>query len=268
MFESINPFSSFSISNSEESKLFYADILGLKVSEESMPTGERMLTLNLDGGGKVLMYPKPDHKPATFTVLNLPVKEIHSAVKELKDKGVEFIHYDGNDEEEINHNDGPLIAWFKDPSGNFLSVMEQHQEFTTTRFFAAPIEKLFLYWTDKNLLEQWNYPDGMNLRVPKFEAKVGGSYRYEHFNDEGVYVCTGEIKEFIPNKKLVMVDQVQGPDGKMLFKDLELVIEFKDATEGCEMTATQRGFDDPEALDQCKVGWEQSMNRLQQLLRQ
>lgn len=268
MFETIKPFTSFSIKDSAASKAFYADVLGLNVSEECMPEGQRMLTLNLDGGGKVLLYPKPDHEPATFTVLNLPVKEIHSAVKELGERGIKFEHFDGNDGDEINHNEGPLIAWFKDPSGNYLSVMELQMEFRTTRFFSVSREKLFMYFTDKNLIEQWAYPNGMNLRVPKFEARLGGQYRFEHTNNEGVWVCTGTVKEFNPNQRLVQEDTVRGPAGKLMFEKLEAITEFQDMREGSEVSITQRGFKNQDDLDGCKVGWEQSLKHLSALLQQ
>jgi uncharacterized protein YndB with AHSA1/START domain/predicted enzyme related to lactoylglutathione lyase len=268
MFETIKPYSSFSIKDPIATKAFYSDVLGLNVSEETMAEGERMLTLNLDGGGKILMYPKPDHVPATFTVLNLPVKEIHSAVKDLNERGIKFEHYEGNDGEEINHNCGPSIAWFKDPSGNFLSVMEVQHQFTTTRFFAVTREKLFNFFTDKNLIEKWAYPDGMILRVPKFEARTDGEYRFEHTNKEGVWVCTGSVKEFIPNQKLVQEDTVRGPDGKLMFEKLEAITEFKDVRDGTEVSITQRGFENQDDLDGCKIGWEQSLKHLGTLLQQ
>lgn len=267
MFETIRPFSSFSIKDSVSSKDFYQNVLGLNVSEETMPAGERLLTLNLDGGGKVLLYPKPDHTPATFTVLNLPVKEIQSAVIDLKNRGIRFEHFEGNDANEINHNDGPLIAWFKDPSGNFLSVMEVSGEFTTTKFFATPREKLFSYFTDKNLLEQWAYPDGMNLRVPEFEARVDGKYRMEHTNSAGVWVATGYLREFVPSQKLLQVDTIHKPDGKVVGKDLETLTVFKDVENGTEVSITARGFEDPADLNDCKVGWEQCLKHLTDLLR-
>jgi hypothetical protein len=85
-----------------------------------------MLTLNLAGGGKVLIYPKDDHEPASFTVLNFPVKDIDGAVEGLTKAGVEFERYEGagQDERGIAREYPPPIAWFKDPAGNILAVLE------------------------------------------------------------------------------------------------------------------------------------------------
>ena len=87
-----------------------------------------MLTLHLRGGGTVLIYPKDDHEPATFTVLNFPVDDIEQAVEQLTKAGVRFEHYEGDlqtDEQGIFRGGGPKIAWFKDPAGNVLSVLEE-----------------------------------------------------------------------------------------------------------------------------------------------
>ena len=83
-----------------------------------------MLMLSLGGQTEVLIYPKKDHVPASFTVLNFPVENVEDAVKKLSGKGVSFEHYEGADEAGVMHNEGPVIAWFKDPAGNFLSYTE------------------------------------------------------------------------------------------------------------------------------------------------
>ena len=102
---------------------FYSKTLGLKVTEE-----HGLLTLHLAGGNNVLIYPKPDHVPATFTVLNFPVDDVDLAVDELSKRGVRFEKYNGpeikTDEKGIMRGNGPTIAWFKDPAGNILSVLE------------------------------------------------------------------------------------------------------------------------------------------------
>jgi predicted enzyme related to lactoylglutathione lyase len=116
-------FSSFSVDDIPRAKTFYAQTLGLEVTEEN-----GMLGLQLAGGGVVLVYPKVDgHVPATFTVLNFPVASIEDAVDALVAAGVTFERYDGmeQDERAIDRGEGPLIAWFKDPAGNILSVVEQ-----------------------------------------------------------------------------------------------------------------------------------------------
>ena len=115
-------FSGFSSNDISKCREFYADKLGLNVSED-----HGMLTLNLAGGAKVIIYPKPNHEPASFTVLNFPVKDVDQAVDRLVKAGVEFEHYQGMnlDERGIMRGQGPTIAWFKDPAGNILSVLEQ-----------------------------------------------------------------------------------------------------------------------------------------------
>ena len=127
MFKDIKAFSSFSADDIHKAKEFYGQTLGLEVSE----TNEG-LDLQIAGGGHVFIYPKPNHAPASFTVLNFPVDDIDSAVDELKALGVEFESYDGElktDEKGIfrggEEGSGPEIAWFKDPAGNILSVLEE-----------------------------------------------------------------------------------------------------------------------------------------------
>ena len=92
------------------------------------PEDHGLLTLHLPGGNNVLIYPKPNHVPATFTVLNFPVEDVDVAVDELKERGVQFEHYNqGNlktDEKGIMRGNGPTIAWFKDPAGNILSLLK------------------------------------------------------------------------------------------------------------------------------------------------
>jgi len=106
-----------------KAKKFYGETLGFKVSED-----HELLTLHLAGGNNVLIYPKPDHVPAMFTILNFPVDDVDAAVDELKKRGVRFEIYDlpdiKTDEKGIMQGNGPTIAWFKDPAGNILSVLE------------------------------------------------------------------------------------------------------------------------------------------------
>lgn len=116
-------FSGFAAPDIAKVKEFYGENLGLKVSEE-----HGLLTLYLAGGNNVLIYPKADHVPATFTVLNFPVRDVDQAVDELSKRGVRFEKYDGSeiktDEKGIMRGNGPTIAWFKDSAGNILSVLE------------------------------------------------------------------------------------------------------------------------------------------------
>ena len=121
MFENTKSFSGFSVADVQEAKTFYSETLGLRVSEEY-----GMLLLHIAGEWDILVYPKPNHTPATFTILNFPVDDIDQAVDELAERGVRFERYDGfeMDEKGIFRGGGPLIAWFKDPAGNVLSVLQ------------------------------------------------------------------------------------------------------------------------------------------------
>ena len=115
-------FSSLSVDDLEGAKRFYGQTLGLELSE--MPEG---VQLHITGGAEIFLYPKPNHVAATFTVLNFPVNDIEQAVDELKAHGVQFEHYEGGlktDAKGIFRGTGPTIAWFKDPAGNILSVVE------------------------------------------------------------------------------------------------------------------------------------------------
>lgn len=121
MFGTTKAFSGFSVNDIPAAKTFYGDTLGLKVSEE-----HGMLTLHIAGDRDILVYPKPDHTPATFTILNFPVDNIETAVDELARRGVRFQRYEGMDIDDkgIFRGGGPPIAWFTDPAGNVLSVLQ------------------------------------------------------------------------------------------------------------------------------------------------
>jgi predicted enzyme related to lactoylglutathione lyase len=126
MFKDTKAFFSFSVDDLEKAKAFYGQTLGLEVSET--PEG---LQLKIAGGGMVFIYPKPNHAPATFTVLNFPVADIEQAVDSLAQRDVRFESYKGDiqtDEKGIHRGDeGPTIAWFKDPAGNILSVVQDRE---------------------------------------------------------------------------------------------------------------------------------------------
>ncbi|MBA2519941.1 MAG: VOC family protein [Chloroflexia bacterium] len=121
MFQHGQPFSGFAVNDIPTAKQFYGETLGLHVSEE-----HGMLQIQIAAGTSILVYPKPDHTPATYTILNFPVADIEQAVAELGRRGVSFERYDGmeTDEQGIARGEGPAIAWFKDPAGNILSVLE------------------------------------------------------------------------------------------------------------------------------------------------
>jgi catechol 2,3-dioxygenase-like lactoylglutathione lyase family enzyme len=121
MFTNTKAFSGFSVSDVAKAREFYGDTLGLKTSEAN-----GLLTLHLAGERDVIVYPSPNHTPATYTILNFPVDDIDKAVEELTSRGVRFERYDGleQDEKGIHRTGGPLIAWFTDPAGNVLSVLQ------------------------------------------------------------------------------------------------------------------------------------------------
>ncbi|MBT2365637.1 VOC family protein [Streptomyces sp. ISL-10] len=125
MFRDTKAFSGFSVNDIGKARQFYGDTLGLEV-DESGGEGMDMLFLTLGGGARVLVYPKDNHKPADFTILNFEVDDIDAAVDELGRRGVTFERYPGfeADEKGIMRQDGPHIAWFKDPAGNILSVLQ------------------------------------------------------------------------------------------------------------------------------------------------
>ena len=114
-------YSGYSSNDIDAAKRFYGDTLGLDVSVE-----HGMLSLKLAGGTNVLIYPKDDHVPAEYTCLNFPVADVAATVDELTAAGITFERYDGHNQDErgVAHNGGPLIAWFKDPAGNILSVIQ------------------------------------------------------------------------------------------------------------------------------------------------
>ncbi|HTE57946.1 MAG TPA: VOC family protein [Verrucomicrobiae bacterium] len=128
MLKDSHAFSGFSVNDQKAAKDFYSNVLGVDAVEDDMG-----LTLKLAGGTKIFVYPKENHTPASFTILNFPVDNIDKAVEELKAKGVTFERYDDfpfeQDEKDIARglaaNQGPDIAWFKDPAGNILSVLQE-----------------------------------------------------------------------------------------------------------------------------------------------
>jgi catechol 2,3-dioxygenase-like lactoylglutathione lyase family enzyme len=121
VFADTKAFSGFAVPDIEQAREFYGDKLGIKVTEEN-----GMLTLHLAGGERpTLIYPKPDHEPSNYTILNFQVEDVEKAVDELAARGVQMERYDGFDQDEkgIMRGQGPDIAWFKDPAGNILSVL-------------------------------------------------------------------------------------------------------------------------------------------------
>ena len=118
-------FSGFAVDDIDKAKDFYGETLGLRTSVLDAENG--LLSLHLAGDRDTLVYRKPDHAPATYTILNFPVDDIDSAVDALTERGVRFERYDGmeQDEKGIMRAGGPYIAWFTDPAGNVLSVLQE-----------------------------------------------------------------------------------------------------------------------------------------------
>jgi predicted enzyme related to lactoylglutathione lyase len=127
MFKDTKAFSGFSVNDMQKAKEFYHGTLGIEVSENDMG----IMTLKLAGGTDIIVYPKPNHEPATFTILNFAVADVDKAVDGLISAGIKFEQYDfgdmKTDEKGIMHGNGhgPDIAWFKDPAGNILSVLKE-----------------------------------------------------------------------------------------------------------------------------------------------
>ncbi|PJJ71509.1 putative enzyme related to lactoylglutathione lyase [Diaminobutyricimonas aerilata] len=131
VFGETRAFSGFSVDDLDEARRFYVDVLGLELHDDAMG-----LTLALPGGGELFVYPKENHEPATFTVLNFAVRDIDAAVDALRERGVETKIY-SDDEFPTDHrgimrsrskDDGPDICWFRDPAGNVLSVLSDQAE--------------------------------------------------------------------------------------------------------------------------------------------
>jgi len=122
MFEDTKAFSGFAVDDIDKAREFYGETLGVKTSVE-----HGLMTLDLAGARPTLVYPKPDHTPATYTILNFPVDDIDKAVDDLAARGVQFERYDNLDQDEkgIARGEGPDIAWFKDPAGNVLAVLHE-----------------------------------------------------------------------------------------------------------------------------------------------
>ena len=122
MFANTPAFSGFAVPDIDAARDFYANTLGLKVTDEEMG----VLTLHLAGDRPTLVYPKPNYTPATYTILNFQVEDIDAAVDELSGRGVTFERYEGfpQDDKGVMRDNGPDIAWFKDPAGNILSVIQ------------------------------------------------------------------------------------------------------------------------------------------------
>ncbi len=139
-------------------------------------------------------------------------------------------------------------------------------EFTHSRFFDIGARQLFTFWIRPELLEQWCAPHGMELEVPVFEARPNGRYQFIHRHGNETYDCTGYLKEYEPNQKLVMVDSVMNDKGELLHDKLEATVEFREHDGVTQVILTQTNFSDQSAADDCKQGWLDCFNQLEELI--
>lgn len=139
--------------------------------------------------------------------------------------------------------------------------------FQTTKHFPLDSESLFKFFSQPDQLEKWCAPDSMSLKLPVFDFKVGGNYRYEHTSQDGTFVAEGEFTEITPQKKIVQLDKTGvSPQGEKIFENLECVIEFQENLGGTEVYITQSGFKDEKSLEECRQGWDQCLSKLQEIV--
>lgn len=140
-------------------------------------------------------------------------------------------------------------------------------EIKFNKFFPLEKERLFDYFAKKDIVEKWQAPTGMTLKLPKYEARAGGNYRYEHSSKDGLYICEGNFKEFESGKRIVQFDKfIRGPKGDTLFENLETTVDFEVKPGGTELRIRQSGFVNEEQAHMCQEGWEQSLELLTELV--
>lgn len=137
---------------------------------------------------------------------------------------------------------------------------------TLKKMIHAPRELVFKYWTDPVLIEKWASARDMTLRIPHFDARSGGSYRYEHSRQGQMIICEGRFLEYIPENKLTIADHVITPDGKTIFDRLETSVTFMDDMNGTKLIINQSGFPDEDSRNDCEDAMEEVMNKLQELV--
>ncbi len=141
-------------------------------------------------------------------------------------------------------------------------------EIKVSHFFPIPVHELYGYFTDPGLLEKWSSPDGMTLKVPLYETHHGGRYRYEHTSAEGKYICNGHIRKIIPNELIRMVDdEIIDPKGKIVGKKIECDVKLAFLGAGSSVEITHRGFDTEAFAQECRHGWEQCFDNLEELVK-
>jgi uncharacterized protein YndB with AHSA1/START domain/predicted enzyme related to lactoylglutathione lyase len=242
MFGNTKAFSSFAVPDLRAARAFYGETLGVRTSEE-----DGLLTLHL--AGDVLVYPKPDYQAATYTILNFPVDDVDRAVDELSRRGVRFERYAefSQDAKGIARGEGPPIAWFKDPAGNILSVLQLESaearrgaagaasepgepvRVTTPtdrtirieRMFGAPREAVWRAFADPEQAAQW-WGRGNRLVVECMEVKRGGHWRFVEHGPDGVHGFEGRFREVSPPERIVQTFEWDGMPGHVVVNDLSL----------------------------------------------
>ncbi len=244
MFANTRAFSGFAAPDIAAARTFYAGTLGIRTSEEN-----GLLTLHLAGDRPVTVYPKPDFQPASYTILNFPVEDIDRAVDELSRRGVRFERYAGfaQDAMGIARGVGPPIAWFKDPAGNILSVLQlesaearrgaggatsepgEPARVTTPtdrtirieRLFGAPREQVWRAFTDPERVARW-WGRGNLLVVERMEVERGGHWRFVEHGPDGVHGFEGRFGDVSPPERVVQTFEWDGLPGHVALNELSL----------------------------------------------
>lgn len=135
-----------------------------------------------------------------------------------------------------------------------------------TKTFPLAKQKLFDYFITPTLLERWAFPQGMTLRIPLLEAKVGGRYRWEHSQDGGTYVAEGHFEELSPDRIVQIDEEIEDPSGQVLEENLLCAINFIERGDSTEVRVEVSGFKEKKGAEDCRQGWEQCFAHLGQLL--
>ncbi len=137
-----------------------------------------------------------------------------------------------------------------------------------SRFFTIPVHELFGYFIDPRLLERWSAPEGMTLHVPLLEVKVGGKFRYVHNSSQGKYICDGHFRKIILNELIKTVDdKIIDPDGNLSAKDLQTEMAFAGLGSGSGVEIKVTGFQNADMAEECEKGWNQCLDKLQDLVK-
>jgi uncharacterized protein YndB with AHSA1/START domain/predicted enzyme related to lactoylglutathione lyase len=254
MLKNSHAFSSFSVDDLGKARQFYEKILGLNVTEETLEQGA-MLYLHLLEGADILIYPKKDHSPASFTILNFTVSNLEEALAELTEKGLTF---------DYDNESAPLIAWFRDPAGNFLSIMEDAvaiNKIEINKFIPIQKSEVFKAFTQNDLLARWAYVDGTKLVIEQYEAKICSNFIFKYTGASGIYFATGDFKEFTQDEKLVIACILKGPDGSVIF-DSTITILFEEKHGGVEIHIFQDELKDRNTLRECEIAWGSALEKL------